>query len=238
MWVRTKVIGHMDKNMGESLVYDLYCGRGGVGLALDDLDVRYVGVDIEDRSPTYPGRFVQADASCPPLEEGADLVWASPPCTPYSDLSPTYYGSREAAMEACPTIPELRVREIADRLGAEYVIENVPGATREGHLRDPARVNGLAFGEPYDLERHLETSFELPDALVNGEPTVTVQTRDADDQSSKALADAKGVPLSWGKQGIRSAIPRKYVYWALHHCPTVEAPKPRRPQKMLSEITA
>lgn len=220
------------------LVYDLYCGAGGVGLALDALDVEYIGVDIVDFSDTYPGEFIQADASAPPLDAGADLVWASPPCTAYSSLSPSYYGSREAAMDACPTIPDLDVREIAERLGAEYVIENVPGASWQGHLNDPARVNGLAFDKPYDLERHFETSFPVPDAIETGEPEVKIQTRDEDDQSSKPLADAKDVPASWGKQAVRSAIPREYVNWILHHCPTVDAPKPRRPQKMLQEVTA
>lgn len=220
------------------LVYDLYCGSGGVGLALNALDVQFVGVDVEDKSDTYPGEFIQSDASNPPLHPGADLVWASPPCTAYSTLSATAYGSAEEALDACPTIPELDVREIADSLGAEYVIENVPGATRHGHLEDAARVNGLAFGKAYDLERHFETSFPLPDAYESGEPETAVRTRDDDNQSVKALAEAKGVPPSWGKQGVRSAIPREYVNWVLSYCPTVDAPRPRRPQTTLTEATA
>lgn len=216
------------------LVVDLYCGHGGVGLALDVLDVEYVGVDIEDRSGTYPGDFIRGDASRVPLDTDAALVWASPPCTAYSSLSPTHYGSREAALEACPTIPELRVREIASDLGAEYVIENVPGASREGHLRDATRLNGLAFGKPYDLERHFETSFFVPNAIGSGEATVKIQTREGQSQSVKSLAESKGVPESWGKQGVRSAIPREYVHWILSYCPTVEARRPNRSQKTLS----
>lgn len=228
------------RRIGEKrpLVYDLYCGHGGVGLALDAFGVDYIGVDIEDRSDTYPGEFIQADASQPPLEDGADLVWASPPCTAYSDLSPSYYGSRESALEECPTIPELRVREIAESLGAEYVIENVPGATRVGHLQNPTRINGLAFGKPYDLERHFETSFPVPDAVETGEPTVKVQTRDEDDQSVKDLAQAKGVPSEWGKQGVRSAIPEEYVRWLLSYCPSLDVERPTRSQRMLTEMFA
>lgn len=216
-------------------ILDLYSGRGGVGLALDEMDVAHVGIDIEDYSDTYPGAFLQGDAS-KFVGGGFDLVWASPPCTAYSSLSATAYGSAEAALEACPTIPELRVREIAKRAGAEYVIENVTGATRRGHLRDPARVNGLAFGEPYELERHFETSFNLPDALGTGDAEIAVQTRDEDDQSARALAEAKDVPLSWGKQGIRSAIPREYVRWVLSFCPTVDIERPAREQAMLTEV--
>jgi hypothetical protein len=220
-----------------STVLDLYSGHGGVGLALDDLDVAHIGIDIEDYSDTYPGGFCQGDAS-EFVGGGFHVVWASPPCTPYSSLSPTYYGSREAAMDANPTIPDLRVREIAEAAGAEYVIENVPGATRVGHLHDPARVNGLAFGQPYDLERHFETSFPVPDAVEAGEPAVPVATRDGDDQSVRDLAAAKDVPMSWGKQGVRSAIPSEYVRWVLSFCPTVDVGRPEREQTMLAAVAA
>jgi len=226
-----------NRNDTSILVYDLYCGYGGVGLALDELDVEFIGVDIADRSDTYPGQFIQADASQPPLPAEADVVWASPPCTAYSSLSPSAYGSREAALKACPTIPELSVREVADRLGSEYIIENVPGATREGHLQDPTRVNGLAFGKPYDLERHFETSFPCPDAIGSSEPSVKVQTRDGQSQSAQPLADAKEVPASWGKQGVRSAIPREYAMWLFSHCPDVDARRPYREQQMLTEVS-
>jgi hypothetical protein len=218
-------------------VLDLYSGRGGVGLALDPLDVAHVGVDIEDYSDTYPGEFLRGDAS-EFVGGGFDVVWASPPCTAYSTLSATAYGSAEAARNANPTIPELRVRGIAEAAGAEYVIENVPGATRAGHLHDPARVNRLAFGLPFNLTRHFETSFPVPDAIERGEPTVGVRTREENDQSVRQLADAKGVPASWGKQGVRSAIPGQYVRWVLSFCPTVDADRPRRRQTMLTEVVA
>jgi len=218
-------------------ILDLYSGRGGVGLALNQLGVDHVGVDINDYSDTYPGEFVQGDAS-EFVGGGFDLVWASPPCTAYSTLSATAYGSAEAAREANPTIPDLRVREIAERAGAEYVIENVPGATRAGHLRDPARVNGLAFGLPFDLTRHFETGFSAPDAVERGDPTVGVHTREENDQSVRELAEAKGVPSSWGKQGVRSAIPGEFVRWVLSYCPAVDVDRPTREQTTLDTITA
>jgi hypothetical protein len=216
-------------------VLDLYSGRGGVGLALDRLDIPHVGVDIEDYRDTYPGEFVQGDAS-EFVGGGFDVVWSSPPCAAYSTLSATAYGSAEAAREANSTIPELRVREIARTAGAEHVIENVPGSTRAGHLRDPARINGLAFGLPFDLERHFEASFAVPDALGSGEPSVGVRTRDENDQSVRDMAVAKGVPSSWGKQGVRSAIPEEYVRWVLSFCPGVDVERPDREQRMLTEV--
>lgn len=227
----------MTNTSSETIVLDLYSGRGGVGLALSELGISHVGVDVEDYSEMYPGAFLQGDAS-EFIGGGFDLVWASPPCTAYSTLSATAYGSAEAAREACPTISELRVREIARNAGAEYVIENVPGATRAGHLRKPTRLNGLAFGKPFGLERHFETSFEVPDAYVSGRPETPVATRDDDDQSVRALARAKGVPSKWGKQGVRSAIPREYVNWILSFCPGIDAPRPRRRDALLTEVSA
>lgn len=222
------------------LILDLFCGHGGVGHALKELDqdVNVIGIDIVDRSDTYPGHFIQADLRKPPIGAPfADLVWASPPCTPYSSLSATHYGSAEAALEEC-----FRYLHRSKVVGVHYqawarhhIIENVPGATRVGDLETNVRLNGLAFDQPYRLERHFQTSFECPDATARGQPEVAVDTRG--DQSVAALAEAKGVPAEWGKQGVRSAIPREYVYWLLHHAPldNLDVPKPERSQRTLFE---
>ncbi len=208
-------------------VLDLCCGRGGVARALADLPIEVVGVDCEDYSDEYPGQFIQADAlsyRTPVRAFAADLVWASPPCTAYSSLSPTAYGSREAALAANPRITEA-LRETCRSSGAHYVIENVPGASRAGELDANVTLNGLAFGEDYRLTRHFETSFDCPSAAVDGEPGLAVDTRG--DQSVAALADAKDVPAAWGKQGVRSAMPPVYVRWLLAHAPldlSIEAP--------------
>jgi len=114
-----------------------------------------------------------------------------------------------------------------------YIIENV---ARCDDLRDPCRLNGLAFGLPFDLERHFETSFSVPDAVEHGEPTVGVYTRKENDQSVRELAEAKGVPSSWGKQGVRSAIPAEFVRWLLSYCPTVDVDRPAREQTTLDKI--
>ena len=236
--VRTPIEGNIFDDPETPLVLDLFCGHGGVGHALAELDqeINVIGFDIEDQSDTYPGHFVQADLrQAPFIAPFADLIWASPPCTPYSSLSPTYYGSREAALQEC--FRYLHKRDVDGVYGGytrHYVIENVPGATDVGDLDTNVRLNGLAFGQPYDLERHFQTSFDCPNAVAPGTPDVTVDTRD--NQSVEALAEAKGVPASWGKQGVRSAIPEEYVYWLLHHSPieTLEVPKPECIQPDLS----
>lgn len=218
-------------------VLDLYCLPGGVSRALDAHDISHLGVDIADNHHEYQGDFVRASAAADaiPLDDSMtfDLVWASPPCTAYSSLSPIQYGSVEAAMEANPTIEDLGVREVCERLGREHVIENVPRATMYGALNDPTRLNGFAFDRPFDYERHFETSFDVPDALGSGEPEVAIRTREDDSQSMMPLAEAKGVPSTWGKQGIRSAMPPFYVEYLLSFCPTLSVPRPERAQQTL-----
>lgn len=229
-------------------VADLFCGKGGVGRALAEwfTDRDFIGVDIEPYGDEYPGMFIQGDLLTPggrPLiarqygyhpKAIADLAWVSFPCTAYSSLSATHYGSAEAALEANPRITDDLREWLLDNF-AHYVIENVPRATFRGDLDANCRINGLAFGDPYDLERHFETTFEVPDKFVRGEPDLALDTRE--NQSIRELAEAKGVPPEWGKQSVRSAIPWKYVWWIISHCPSVPCPTPKGVQRSLSEMT-
>ena len=66
---------------------DLYCGAGSVGRGLIQAGFEVTGVDVEDQ-PDYPGHFVLMDALLlqPYQLEQFALVWASPPCQPYSFL--------------------------------------------------------------------------------------------------------------------------------------------------------
>jgi hypothetical protein len=194
----------------------------------------YFGVDIEDYSQEYPGQFIQADLinNDPPFDGVvADLIWVSFPCTAYSSLTPCNYPDAEdpqqASLDDNPRITD-ELREWLLDHAAHYVIENVPRATKLGDLDANCRVNGLAFGDDYDLTRHFETTFEIPDAYLDGTPDVTIDTRN--NQSIKELAEAKGVPSSWGKQSVRSAIPWKYVWWIVSHCPSVPCPAPQKIQ--------
>jgi hypothetical protein len=121
-------------------------------------------------------------------------------------------------------VPHLRRPErsrVLDALDPEYyVIENV--ATCDD-LRDPARVNGQAFGLPIENERHFETNFPVPDALGSGRPEFVIG-RGYDHHD---LAAAKGVPASWAESEVTSAIPREFVQYVLSYCPAFpEIPAP------------
>lgn len=110
-----------------------------------------LGVDVEPQ-PDYPFAFVEANALTYPLQ-GADLVWASPPCQGF-----TAYRRRPEHVRPRPNlIPLTRERLIAS--GLPYIIENVEGA-RE-HLINPVMLCGSMFG--LDVRRHrlFECSFPV-----------------------------------------------------------------------------
>lgn len=239
-----------------TVVIDLYSGRGGVGHALDRLGFEHIGIDIEDYADDYPGTFVQGDASdvewllnvlARYLEEYETVVlWMSPPClryTPLTQINAARYDWDEDEMERrYPGFEELNVREVIAAIGPdEYLVENVP---RCDELKNPTRVNGLAFGLPFDLERHFETSFAVPHAVETGEPDLTMSTRDNYNNTEcqrRELAEAKSVPTDWPEQSVHSAIPPEYVQYLLHYCPAVDGvslPSSLRQRPLSDEFVA
>lgn len=212
-----------------TLVLDLYSGPGGVGLALDAFTREYavsfehVGIDVQDYSKTYPGEFIQADASDALFLSrlpSPTLLWMSPKCQAYSRLSKANAGRYDwdkTPKEVYPTFADLNVRAVLNALDPDYyVIENV--ATCDD-LDDPAKLNGQAFGLPIENERHFETNFPVPDALGPGSPEFVIGR----DYNHHELAAAKGVPGSWAESEVTSAIPREYVQYVLSYCPAFEA---------------
>lgn len=127
---------------------DLFCKAGGAarGYWLAGFDV--VGVDIEPQ-PNYPYEFHQADAMEYPLD-GFDVVHASPPCQGYS--TKTMNQSRHPRLIA-------PVREMLERNGVPYVIENVEGARSE--MVDPIRLCGSSFGLGVRRHRYFESNLPL-----------------------------------------------------------------------------
>lgn len=209
----------------EIRVLDVFSGPGGVGYALRDLftsprvDGWFLGIDNTDYSDRYPGEFVQMDASeltldALGLDKPVDLVWLSPPCQPYARPSHVHYDDPKAVFD---TFDDLGVHDLADRLGKEYVIENVVGCD---DLQDAVTLNGVAFDERYVYRRQFETSFELPafNPSTAGADTVPMQS-----VGEKEFARVKGCyyAVDWEKTEIRSAIPGKFVAYVLSHCPTL-----------------
>lgn len=185
----------------------------------------------------YPGQFLQADlidpSGRPFTGATADVVWVSWPCIAYAQPSAIAYGSSEEALAQNPRITD-EFREWLLSIAGHYIIENVPNASYHGDLDANVQLNGLGFGKEFDNTRVFETTFECPDVYEQGEPTVTMNVDG--DQSIKDLAKAKGVPSSWGKSAVRSAMPACYVSHLLSYCPSIGFPGVETPQKKLTAM--
>jgi hypothetical protein len=149
--------------MSKPILIDFMCGAGGATKGYQESGFFVVGVDI-DPQPNYCGdQFVQADAInlFRGLLEGANVAagWglrdiagahASPPCQAFTDLQ----------KQNKRVYPELIVpmRELLQRSGLLYVIENVEGAP----LVEPTLLCGTMFsGLRVHRHRLFETNWTL-----------------------------------------------------------------------------
>lgn len=71
---------------------ELCCGTGNVSRAFMELGWQAEGVDIEDHG--YPGKLIKQDVrDFPPIEEKYSFIWASPPCSEFSNAKYYAYGT-------------------------------------------------------------------------------------------------------------------------------------------------
>jgi DNA (cytosine-5)-methyltransferase 1 len=142
------------------LLLDLYCCGGGASMGYYRAGFDVVGVDIAPQK-NYPFEFVQADA----LEflgqtirykwdRGFAAIHASPPCQRYSAMSACRPGLSEEYPDLVgPT------RDLLEKTGLPYVIENVPGA--RGSLVSPFVLTGEMFGLDVHRPRLFETNWPI-----------------------------------------------------------------------------
>ena len=105
---------------------DLFCGAGGVSKGLANAGFTVEGVDIENQ-PNYPFerwktcaiRFLKDHLI---QKQRYDFYWASPPCQAF-----TAYKRRKDHVHPKENLIPV-VRELLERTGRHYVIENVGGA--------------------------------------------------------------------------------------------------------------
>lgn len=153
---------------------DLFCCAGGATRGLQLAGYEVTGVD-KNPQPRYIGdRFFQDDAMAwlrgerEPLSS-FDLIWASPPCQRYSQITP-----KEKRGNHPDLLPEaleiLRVQPVP------YIVENVDGT--QIYMRNPIMLCGSMFGLP--LQRHrwfeignTEAFFLLP-PCNHSEPPVLI----------------------------------------------------------------
>lgn len=107
-------------------ILDLFCCCGGASTGLSDGGKnKVVGIDITG-GHSYPFEFIQSDVF--ELDENLlrefDLIWASPPCQQFSIGSKRWLNAGHKM--PCNLIPQ--TRDLLEKTGKPFVIENVPNA--------------------------------------------------------------------------------------------------------------
>ena len=189
---------------------DLFCCAGGAAVGLNRAGFSIIdGYDIAPQK-NYPYRFHLGNALEADLSK-ADFVWASPPCQGYSALK-TMTNAREH--------PKLigEVREMLEKWGGPWIIENVEGAKNE--LRNPVMLCGSMFGmqsNGFQLRRHryFESNLPLiaPGPCCHSEKTLGVygaKVRDiaqekrhyAKDKATRGKPVGVVLPQAWGFEAM------------------------------------
>jgi DNA (cytosine-5)-methyltransferase 1 len=150
------------------------------------------GVDIVAQ-PHYPFAFIRADAlTVDPA--GFDAIHASPPCQRYIRSGFTDRARHPDLLS--PT------RELLERSGIPWVIENVPGA--------PMRVDVMLCGSMFALKVRRHRWFESSEALAPWTPPCRHDLPIPGDLAS--WSDAMGI--DWmTREELAQAIPPSYTEW-------------------------
>jgi DNA (cytosine-5)-methyltransferase 1 len=153
---------------------DLFCCAGGATKGLQRAGHHVTGVDI-DSQPRYCGDvFYQDDAMAWLRGERApldtfDLIWLSPPCQRYSNLTPTAHK---------PSHPDLLpdALALARAQTTPYICENVEGT--QVFMRSPVMLCGSMFGLAIQRHRWFEIgntdAFFLLPSCNHSEPPVLI----------------------------------------------------------------
>lgn len=138
---------------------DLFCGAGGCSMGYHRAGFDVWGVDIAPQ-PNYPFEFAQWDAIAfleTITTESFDAIHASPPCQDYSKALRHLAAPQPRLIEP--------IRDLLERTGLPWVIENVEGApiptqhTLDG--RYGAQFCGTAFGKRVYRHRLFEANWPI-----------------------------------------------------------------------------
>lgn len=123
--------------MRRPLLIDWYCCEGGAAQGYYDAGWDVIGFDNKPQ-PRYRFPMLVCDATTVPerLIEHADAHHASPPCQFGTELN----NDKSRHLNLIP-----QTREILQRTGAPYTIENVRAVSAK-HLIDPVSLFGTMFG--------------------------------------------------------------------------------------------
>lgn len=221
---------------------DLFCGAGGASAGLHAAGFDVTGVDIRPQ-PHYPFRFIQGDALNPPVRlSDFDLVWASPPCQAFTQMSARWRGKGGKA-DSHPNLLGPMIDFLADR-EAPWVIENVLGARR--HMRVDFTLHGGMFGLGVHRPRLFMSNFlvmsprapQVKDpigvygARADGRRLFTRKSMNGKVSMQRAASSAReacaamGITHDMDWDGVRESIPPAYSEQIARHALLVlsEAP--------------
>lgn len=220
--------------MGKPRLLDLFCGAGGAAMGYARAGFEVVGVDIKPQL-RYPFEFHQGDAlryleEVPaPGRKGLtpwwsfDAIHASPPCQAFSDLK-SMHNAKEHPDLLTPT------RELLDRIGLPYVIENVEGAPMSDYITLCGGAFGLGTGDA-ELRRHRRFEVRPMPAIVppcahgqrprvigvyGGHGRDRRRTVNTQDYSTVQRREAMGIDWMTGTE-LSQAIPPAYTEWIGNH---------------------
>jgi len=170
------------------------------------------GVDLFPQ-PRYPFEFVQADAVDYLLEHGHeyDAIHASPPCQAFTNAQKLMGNEHPDFITPA--------REMLERIGLPYVIENVPGAP----LESPFELCGSMFGLGTYRHRLFETNFyvAVPDHPKHEARTTKMGRKPIDGEMMHVVGNFSGVEkakramgIDWmNRDGLRESIPPAYTQY-------------------------
>ena len=184
---------------------DTFCKAGGAGMGYHRAGFEVVGVDIEEQK-NYPFEFHQADAIEFIREHGHkfDAIHASPPCQRYSSMANIHQNSDTHPDLIAPT------REVLEKSGKLYVIENVEGAP----LRIDLMLCGTMFGLRIRHHRIFESSILMP-ILTPACNHVDLYDRFHGGEMARnervKMSAVMGIDWFMTREEVRNAIPSAYT---------------------------
>ena len=209
-------------------ILDLFCKAGGAAKGYADAGFEVVGVDIIEQ-PNYPYTFIRSDAieflKNNDLSE-FDVIHASPPCQKHSKCQQLSKARNKGAYGTHQDFI-FETRELLDKIGKPYIIENVEGAP----LHNPLSLYGSQFENLYTQRRRLfESNIPLkePEKKMQRHKTPTAGNGIGEDgwisicgSGGVRGMNARQIVLYWGfalggidwmtREELAEAIPTKYT---------------------------